>query len=383
MNDTTPPSLPEKDYLKIFDIIGKLHQCRVKQDLRLVMQNEIMPFFHVQIGGYAWTDLNLWKGMVKPAQAIDVIGLDPSQWPWANKLHTYLRSLLDISHNANRPVVAHDVDVPREVLQKELKRFVEDHPEFNPSDFVGFDTYKATMCAFDRENQIGSGFHRLAPNDAFWTPREVRLMELLWPGFSNTIKRVAIQDKLQTYKALITALEESATPLALLREDARVIFRNAEFQAVIPVDAGKFLPKTLRELVEQKITLQVPDRLSDSSIPPMTFYQHKDTAYRLNLTQLHPKEDNSESVWLLRLQTSNDSYTALHRKLQEASLTPREVEVAILAGDGLEDGDIAQRLFISPSTLKNHLKHIYQKLDVHSRTQLVARLRSSPEAAGG
>ncbi|MCF8719457.1 helix-turn-helix transcriptional regulator [Nitrospina gracilis] len=357
----------------------KLYQCRAKPDLRLCMKNEIKPLFNFQIGGYAWTDLNLWKGMVKPAQAIDMIGLDPSQWPWANKLHTYLRSLFDISYNANRPVIAHDIDVPREVLQKELKQFIEDHPEFNPRDFVGFESYKATMAALDRENHIGIGLHRHAPNDPFWTPREVRLLELLLPSFANAIKGVAIQDQLQTYKALITALEEGGAPLALLREDGRVIFRNAEFQALIPVDSGKFLPKALRDLVEQKIASDVPDWLPESAKPPMAFYQHGDTVYRLNLTQLRPEQDDSEPVWLLRLRTVDDPYSTLHHKLQQADLTPREVEVAVLAGDGLDDADIAGRLFISTHTLKNHFKSIYRKLDVHSRTQLMAVLR--PPAA--
>ena len=36
---------------------------------------------------------------------------------------------------------------------------------------------------------------------------------------------------------------------------------------------------------------------------------------------------------------------------------------------------IAERLIVAPSTVKQHLKNIYGKLDVHSRTQAVARGR--------
>jgi LuxR family maltose regulon positive regulatory protein len=56
-------------------------------------------------------------------------------------------------------------------------------------------------------------------------------------------------------------------------------------------------------------------------------------------------------------------------------LTERELEVLHLLADGLSNKEIGDRLVIAPSTVKQHLKNIYGKLDVHSRTQAVARGR--------
>jgi LuxR family maltose regulon positive regulatory protein len=56
-------------------------------------------------------------------------------------------------------------------------------------------------------------------------------------------------------------------------------------------------------------------------------------------------------------------------------LTDRELEVLQLLGEGLSNKDIAARLIVAPSTVKQHLKNLYGKLDVHSRTQAVARGR--------
>ncbi|MHB8467321.1 MAG: helix-turn-helix transcriptional regulator, partial [Acidimicrobiales bacterium] len=53
-----------------------------------------------------------------------------------------------------------------------------------------------------------------------------------------------------------------------------------------------------------------------------------------------------------------------------ASLTPSELEVARLVGEGLANKDVAERLFVSPRTVQSHLTHIYTKLDVTSRVQL-------------
>ena len=56
-------------------------------------------------------------------------------------------------------------------------------------------------------------------------------------------------------------------------------------------------------------------------------------------------------------------------------LTERELEVLHLLAEGLSNRGIAARLIVAPSTVKQHLKNIYGKLDVHSRTQAVARGR--------
>jgi LuxR family maltose regulon positive regulatory protein len=56
-------------------------------------------------------------------------------------------------------------------------------------------------------------------------------------------------------------------------------------------------------------------------------------------------------------------------------LTERELEVLRLLAAGLGNKEIAETLVIALSTVKQHLKNIYAKLDVHSRTQAVARAR--------
>ena len=52
-------------------------------------------------------------------------------------------------------------------------------------------------------------------------------------------------------------------------------------------------------------------------------------------------------------------------------ISPREEEVLQLVADGLGTTDIAERLFISQKTVKNHLGSIYEKLDARDRTQAV------------
>jgi two-component system nitrate/nitrite response regulator NarL len=55
-----------------------------------------------------------------------------------------------------------------------------------------------------------------------------------------------------------------------------------------------------------------------------------------------------------------------------AGLTRRELEILRLLACGLEPGDIARDLVITPKTVEKHIEHILLKLGVHSRSQAIA-----------
>ena len=77
-----------------------------------------------------------------------------------------------------------------------------------------------------------------------------------------------------------------------------------------------------------------------------------------------------------------DEFLALVRRLvthaappvseSASTLTPREREVLALLAEGLEQRDIAAKLFISPKTVATHIQRILSKLGVRSRAQAVA-----------
>jgi DNA-binding NarL/FixJ family response regulator len=63
------------------------------------------------------------------------------------------------------------------------------------------------------------------------------------------------------------------------------------------------------------------------------------------------------------------------KMMEVENLTRREMEIIALLADGLKNKEIADRLYLSPTTIKKHIYNIYQKWDVHSRISVVTRAR--------
>ncbi|MBX3603419.1 MAG: response regulator transcription factor [Rubrivivax sp.] len=57
-------------------------------------------------------------------------------------------------------------------------------------------------------------------------------------------------------------------------------------------------------------------------------------------------------------------------------LTPKEAEVLALVARGFSFREIARRLEVSLSTVRTHVRAIYAKLDVHSKTEAVFEARA-------
>jgi LuxR family transcriptional regulator, maltose regulon positive regulatory protein len=97
----------------------------------------------------------------------------------------------------------------------------------------------------------------------------------------------------------------------------------------------------------------------------------------------HIAQEREAADWLRRIlaRSSDRSLAALiglpipRAAMPKQNLTPRETEVHELLAQGLTNEEIAASLYISLSTTKVHVKHIYDKLGVRSRLEAARALR--------
>jgi NarL family two-component system response regulator LiaR len=64
-------------------------------------------------------------------------------------------------------------------------------------------------------------------------------------------------------------------------------------------------------------------------------------------------------------------FTVNTAKVEELSITPRELEVLQLMADGLSTKEMAEKLFVSENTVKTHCSRVFDKLGANRRTKAV------------
>ena len=79
-------------------------------------------------------------------------------------------------------------------------------------------------------------------------------------------------------------------------------------------------------------------------------------------------------IWLARRAGEELAAAGGRRRIRRGAqeLTPQEQRIARLAATGASDKDIATHLTVSLRTVRTHLEHVFAKLDIHSRRELMA-----------
>lgn len=83
-------------------------------------------------------------------------------------------------------------------------------------------------------------------------------------------------------------------------------------------------------------------------------------------------------VWLGRRLTQREPAASFEINTQAIAclgISDREYEVLALLADGHSNRELAERLFVSPNTVKTHLANLYGKLEVTRRTQAIRKAR--------
>ena len=124
------------------------------------------------------------------------------------------------------------------------------------------------------------------------------------------------------------------------------------------IDEGESMSKLLLELLKQK------GKRWEAEKPELLRY----------VVKLKDAFGPSAPVPVARMAATESE--ALPWWYVEDPLSERELEVLQHVGRGLSNQEIADKLFLSAGTVKRHMSNIYQKLDVHSRTQALERART-------
>ena len=73
----------------------------------------------------------------------------------------------------------------------------------------------------------------------------------------------------------------------------------------------------------------------------------------------------------------NENFVLNTSLISQLELSKRELEILNLMAEGHSNQEIAAKLFVSLSTVKTHIQHLFEKLDVKRRTQAIEKAKRS------
>ena len=246
-------------------------------------------------------------------------------------------------------------------------------------------------------------FHRLALYNEFFRPMAIRhqMAVSVLPGPPNLVIGVALNraspgftDAEQTmlgylYPHLAQAYRNAQTlTLALQarkseRRELVVLVGNGARQNLTGRAAGWLaeyfqVPGAISGLLPNELHRWVAMRqayFESADEIPLSTSLTRHLPGRMLTVRFLPGTPDSGGDLLVLMETSSDPFSAVSpAAISDLGLSQREGEVTLLAARGLTNGEIAGRLSVSPRTVQKHLENIFDKLEIHSRTALAARL---------
>jgi LuxR family transcriptional regulator, maltose regulon positive regulatory protein len=177
--------------------------------------------------------------------------------------------------------------------------------------------------------------------------------------YSLYIRLLLAQKNLEEACALLTQLEHSA------REDQR--YRQLITFYIQHALAEHLLGHGVKAVsyLEQALRLAAPEGYSRAFIDEGRL-----------VADLLPKARSIAPAFVDSLLETFASETEMVVSPLDKPLSEREIEVLRLMAKGLSSSQIAEKLIVAVSTVRSHRKHIYRKLDAHSRYEAIERAKT-------
>jgi DNA-binding CsgD family transcriptional regulator len=174
---------------------------------------------------------------------------------------------------------------------------------------------------------------------------------------------------------LSTIVKNRGNPgIIVVDGENRILYLNREAMQVLPDLA--ILPDGIRDLCEclkGKTKSGSPQPMEEQ--PFAILPAGPEGTFSARAFFLNRKQEKEQSFLVLLERIAERRAINIDKAKGDFNLTPRETDVLVLLYEGFSNREIAGRLFITEQTAKDHLRHIMRKMNVTSRSAVVARLR--------
>jgi DNA-binding CsgD family transcriptional regulator len=201
--------------------------------------------------------------------------------------------------------------------------------------------YELSMPLGSQGNPIaGLALHRNKHEKDF-TDRDIAIMNFFVPHLANAIHNINLMETI------------------VLSQDVGLII----------IGTGN-TPLFINDIAKQALSGMSAAMIPDPGLSayPVYFKSNMGT-YRVQTKTVRP--GIKEKVILLEPVPSQNH---LRMKLADSGLTPRQEEIAVLVIRGYSNREIAEKLYITEQTVKDHLRDVFAKMKIHKRNELTAKV---------
>ncbi|MHB1456351.1 MAG: response regulator transcription factor [Armatimonadota bacterium] len=213
------------------------------------------------------------------------------------------------------------------------------------------------------------------PKHGVFTENDKSFLRLLYPHIVQAYKKSLLFDELSKVDNILhSAFEKMHRPYIIIDSHFKLIYTSAAVKALC-ADHGKSI-ECLMDALRNPAEPIMQDLSTSGFGFQMTNITLCDIHYRL--TVLRIEQTDTPPYFILAFDEMSDQLSQTVKKCAERYiLSHREIEICIMIMKGLSNREIAEALYISEFTVKDHLKSIFAKMEVGSRSMVMAILFGS------
>ena len=213
-----------------------------------------------------------------------------------------------------------------------------------------------------------------------WTEPEILRFEVLRPLLAQLLESAAAAEiHAAARRRLESAAEAASTPILLVTPSGSVLYANRAAAALLSARGPLVvLPEDGRETSLAAWISRLGATAAAGEKPRASLSDGR--ALEASVARFADEEQDDVAVLTLRVQSAL-SHEDVKERLSTRGVSGREAEVVGAVLEGLRNAEIASRLFITEWTVKDHLKHVFSKLGVSSRSGLLKALDAAPRLA--
>lgn len=347
-------TLPCEDYQAALGVINQLGECRTREELNEILKISLLPLMGCDGMFYARLD-----GACNIPQLLDSIcpsSLCRCLWESFYAVATQ-NHLLDSSSGGGRvSALATEAfccigNACSECSIRSSNNF--NHNYRNCAVVVLFDLPSPAVALY---------FCRFTIKTQYYSERDIYLLQFLRATLLQTVKAVMYREESHSLHQILNYLSDHDEPLAVVSDDERIAYKNKAFDQAVGHE--KCVQLLIR--LTQKIVARPRDKGCNSYLSKIG-----QRLYKVSLTTINAVSHGNTKLNILHLSRVSNNKLKINRKLDETGLSRRELEIAMLIFQGLSAYDVSEQLNISYHTVRNHIKHIYPKLSISTRSEML------------